>query len=174
MLNLASQVDPNKGSVYSDRMFQSLLRDVEKNAFSSKAGVFNLLAGGSGMYVEVEAQNSSSNRYAMVATVNIGEMVSFGFLSGLTISSPSAAREAASKLTTALKLINNGRAVLQANQIMIDRYSNDTTQRIKAIDNPDFTLTDRERIKLSSELASIQSHLNTYKVIDWIVGKGLT
>lgn len=170
MLTLSSQVDPDKGSVYSDRMFQSLLRDVEKNAFSAKAGVFNLLVGGSGMYVEVSSQSANASRYANVAAVNIGEMVSFGFLSGLTINSSSSAREAVSKLTTALQLINNGRSVLKANQILIDRYSNETTQRLKAVENPDFTLTARERNRLSSELASVQSHLNTYKVIDWIVG----
>lgn len=173
MLNLSAQVDEKTGSVFSDRMFQLLLRSAESKAFSAKEGVFNLLAGGSGMYVNVETTSLKAKRYVMISSVNIGEMLSSGLLSDLTISSPSSARNVVAKLTSALRMINSSRSILKSNETLIERHSNESSVRIQSVSIKESALTAVERMKLSSELLSIESRLTAYRTIDQITGNNL-
>lgn len=154
MLNLASQVSAGGYSHFSERSFQSFFKQVERDSFSNDNKVFNLLSGNSGLYVEVESQNSK-RQYTVVPTVNVAGMISFGLLSDLSLSTPSETRQTVSKLSAALASINNQCLSLRACQSTINKLNDGVSENLRLAKNSVRTLTSIDKAQLSLSLIHI-------------------
>ena len=122
MLNLASQSVSSPNAHFSNRMFQSLLSQVNHYAFSPDSKVYNLLSGDSPMYVSVDAQNPK-NQFMTVAPVNVTQIFSSGLLTTLSISSPPQARQTISKLTASLNMFSRGSISLNTSLLAINKLA---------------------------------------------------